>query len=115
LKGEIASVVSLGERHYEVTIYLENTGGDKPIYVMAPNVQAFIQVGPDWQELPLTPAAEAMASVLKVTGKQLYRYNLDARVDKFTELLPHYMHVRFHQQHADQPGKHPAGRSIPTQ
>ena len=43
----------------------------------------------------MTPTAEAMASVLKVTGKQLYRYNLDARVDKFTELLPHYMHVRF--------------------
>ena len=95
LKGEIASVTSLGERHYEVTIYLENTGGDKPIYVMAPNVQAFIQVGSDWQELPLKPAAEAMASVLKVTGKQLYRYILDARADKFTELLPHYMHVRF--------------------
>ena len=95
LKGEIASVTRLGERHYEVTIYLENTGGDKPIYVMAPNVQAFIQVGSDWQELPLTPAAEVMASVLKVTGKQLYRYILDARADKFTELLPHYMHVRF--------------------
>ncbi len=95
LKGELASVASLGERHYEVTIYLENTGGDKPIYVMAPNVQAFIQVGSDWQELPLKPAAEAMASVLKVTGKQLYKYILDARADKFTELLPHYMHVRF--------------------
>lgn len=95
LKGEIASVTSLGERRYEVTIYLENAGGDKPIYVMAPNVQAFIQVGSDWQELPLTPAAEAMASVLKITGKQLYRYILDARADKFTQLLPHYMHVRF--------------------
>jgi hypothetical protein len=95
LKGEIASVVRLGEQHYEVTIYLENTGGEKPIYVMAPNVQAFIQVGSDWQELPLKPAAEAMASVLKVTGKQLYKYILDARADKFTELLPHYMHVRF--------------------
>ncbi|QBR71019.1 ABC transporter ATP-binding protein [Beijerinckiaceae bacterium] len=94
LKSEIASVTSLGERRYEVTIYLENAS-DKPIYVMAPNIQAFIQVGSDWQELPLTPAAEAMASVLKITGKQLYRYVLDARVDKFTQLLPHYMHVRF--------------------
>ena len=95
LKGEIASVTSLGERRYEVTIYLENTGGDKPIYVMAPNVQAFIQVGSDWQELPLTSASEAVASVLKVTGRQLYRYILHAQVDKFTQLLPHYMHVRF--------------------
>jgi ABC-type lipoprotein export system ATPase subunit len=95
LKGEIASVARLGERRYEVAIYLENSGGEKPIYVMAPTVQAFIQVGPDWQELPLTPAAEAPASVLKIIGKQLYRYILDACVDKFTELLPHYMHVRF--------------------
>jgi ABC-type lipoprotein export system ATPase subunit len=95
LKGEIASVASLGERHYEVTIYLENTGGDKPIYVMAPSIQAFIQIGSDWQELPLTPSAEAVASVLKITGRQLYRYILDAHADKFTELLPHYMHVRF--------------------
>ena len=95
LRSEIASVASLGERRYKVTIYLENTGIDKPIYVMEPNVQAFVQVGSDWRELPLTPASDAMASVLKVTGKQLYPYILDARVDKFTELVPHYMHVRF--------------------
>jgi len=94
LKSEIESVARMGDSHYEVTIYLENSGGDKPIYVMAPNVQAFIQVGSDWQEAPLAPITEAVASVLKVTGKQLYRFILDARVDKFTELLPHYMHVR---------------------
>ncbi|WOJ88163.1 ABC transporter ATP-binding protein [Methylocapsa polymorpha] len=94
LKSEIDSVTRMGDGHYEVTIYLENTGGDKPIYVMTPSVQGFIQVGSDWQEAPLTPVAESVASVLKVTGKQLYRFVLDARVDKFTELLPHYMHVR---------------------
>ena len=62
---------------------------------MSPTVQAFVQAGLDWQELPLTPQSDAAASVLKVVGRQTYRYLLEARPDKFTELLPHYMHVRF--------------------
>ena len=46
-----------------MTIYLENTKGE-PIYVMSPSVQAFIQVGMAGRS-PLTPVAEATASVLK--------------------------------------------------
>jgi hypothetical protein len=96
LRGEIASVSRLGDGHYRVEIYLENTGGaDKPIYIMSPTVQAFVQVGLDWQEVTLTPKSDATASVLKVVGRQTYRYLLQARLDKFTQLLPHYMHVRF--------------------
>jgi energy-coupling factor transporter ATP-binding protein EcfA2 len=96
LRGEIANVSSLGDGRYQVEIYLENAGGAKqPIYVMSPTVQAFVQVGFDWQEVPLTPDSDATASVLKVVGKQTYRYKLEARLSKFTQLLPHYMHVRF--------------------
>ena len=95
LRSDIDSIRILGGNRYEVTIYLENTRADPPIYVMSPSVQAFIQVGTGWQETPLTPVADATASVLKVTGRQLYHFILDAHVDKFTELLPHYMHVRF--------------------
>jgi len=95
LRSDIASITSLGGNRYEVTIFLENTRQDPPIYVMSPSVQAFVQVGTGWQEAPLTPVADATASVLKITGRQLYRFNLEARIDKFTELLPHYMHVRF--------------------
>jgi predicted ABC-type transport system involved in lysophospholipase L1 biosynthesis ATPase subunit len=94
LKSEIDAIAGLGEGRYEVTIYLENAG-DKPIYVMAPSLQAFIQVGSEWRELPLTPIVGGGASVLKIIGRELYRFSLDARVEKFTELLPHYMHVRF--------------------
>lgn len=94
LRSDIADITSLGDHRYNVTIYLENTRGE-PIYVMSPSVQAFVQVGSAWQEEPLTPVAEASASVLKVTGRQLYHFVLEARVEKFAELLPHYMHVRF--------------------
>jgi putative ABC transport system ATP-binding protein/macrolide transport system ATP-binding/permease protein/lipoprotein-releasing system ATP-binding protein len=96
LRGEIASVTRLGDGRYRVEIYLENKGGtDKPIYVMSQAVQAFVQVGLSWQELPLAAEGDATASVLKVVGRQSYQYVFEARLDKFTQLLPHYMHVRF--------------------
>ena len=95
LRSDIADITSLGDHRYDVTIYLENTKGEPAIYVMSPSLQAFVQVGASWQEAPLTPVAEATASVLKVTGRQLYKFVLELRVEKFTELLPHYMHVRF--------------------
>lgn len=95
LRSDIADITSLGDHRYGVTIYLENTKAEPPIYVMAPSVQAFVQVGAGWREAPLTPVAEATASVLKVTGRQLYNFVLETNVEKFTELLPHYMHVRF--------------------
>ncbi len=95
LRSDIADIASLGDHRYKVTIYLENTKGDPPIYVMSPNVRAFVQVGAGWQEALLTPLEAATASVLKVTGRQLYQFVLELRVEKFTELLPHYMHMRF--------------------
>jgi ABC-type lipoprotein export system ATPase subunit len=96
LQGNISSVVMHSDGRYGVEIYLENTGGaDAPIYIMSPSVHAFVQVGLNWQEVPLAPQGDATASVLKVVGRQTYTYTLDARVDKFTQLLPHYMHVRF--------------------
>ena len=95
LRSDIADIASLGDHRYRVTIYLENTKGDPPIYVMSPSVRAFVQVGAGWQEAFLTPLEAATASVLKVTGRQLYEFALELRVEKFTELLPHYMHVRF--------------------
>lgn len=95
LRSDIESITSLDGSRYEVTIYIENTRQEPPIYVMSPSVQAFVQVGTGWQEAPLTPIVEATALVLKITGRQLYRFTLETRVEKFTELLPHYMHVRF--------------------
>jgi ABC-type lipoprotein export system ATPase subunit len=95
LRSDVDSITSLGDNRYEVTIYLENTRSDPPIYVLSPSVQAFVQVGTDWREAPLAPIADASASVLKVTGRQLYRFTLEARFEKFAQLLPHYMHVRF--------------------
>jgi ABC-type lipoprotein export system ATPase subunit len=94
LQTDIQSITDLGDGRYELAIYLLNAGGD-PIYVMSPDMHAYVQVGNQWQETPLQQADSGGDSVSKIEGKQVYRYLFDARVQNFTQLLPNYMHVRF--------------------
>ena len=95
LRGDVQSVADLGNGRYELTTYLQNVGGDQPIYVMSPDMRAYVQVGSAWQEVAMTPADGTATGVAKIDGRQTYRYVLDARVLDFTQLLPNYMHVRF--------------------
>jgi ABC-type lipoprotein export system ATPase subunit len=94
LRGDVQSVTDLGEGRYELTTYLQNVGGE-PIYVMAPDMRAYVQVASLWQELPMTRTDDSASGVIKIEGKQTYRYRFDARVRDFAQLLPNYMHVRF--------------------
>ena len=32
---------------------------------------------------------------MKVVGREIYSYEIESHVPKYTELLPYYMHVRF--------------------
>lgn len=95
LRGDVQSVTDLGSGRYELTTYLQNVGGDQPIYVMSPDMRAYVQVGSTWQEVAMTPADGNAGGVAKIDGRQTYRYMLDARVKDFAQLLPNYMHVRF--------------------
>jgi ABC-type lipoprotein export system ATPase subunit len=95
LRGDVQSVTDLGDGRYELTTYLENVGGEEPIYVMAPDMRAYVQVRTVWQEVPMTPVDDSATGVTKIAGKQTYRYRFDARVPDFAQLLPNYMHVRF--------------------
>jgi energy-coupling factor transporter ATP-binding protein EcfA2 len=95
LRSDVQSVRELGDGRYELTLYLWNVRGGKPIFVMSSGVQAYVQVGSVWQELRLKPEDAGANSVLEIVGKQLYRYSFEAHPEKYTELLPHYMHVRF--------------------
>ncbi|MGA7485707.1 MAG: ABC transporter ATP-binding protein [Xanthobacteraceae bacterium] len=94
LRGDVEAVADLGDGRYELTTYLENVGGE-PIYVMSPDMRAYVQVRTTWQEVPMKPIDESADGVLKIEGKQSYRYVFDARVRDFAQLLPNYMHVRF--------------------
>ena len=108
LRGDVQSVTDLGEGRYELTTYLQNVGGE-PIYVMAPDMRAYVQVASLWQELPMTPADDRASGVIKIEGKQTYRYRFDARVRDFAQLLPNYMHVRFSGSMLVSPSSTPSG------
>lgn len=94
LQGDIQSVADLGDGRYQLTTYLQNVGG-QPIYVMAPEMRAYVQVRTLWQEVPMQPLVDGSSAVLKIEDRQTYRYAFEARVPDFAQLLPNYMHVRF--------------------
>ncbi len=108
LRGDVQSVADLGEGHYELTTYLQNVGGE-PIYVMAPEMHAYVQVASVWQELPLTARDDSATGITRIEGKHTYRYRFDARVRDFAQLLPNYMHVRFSGSMLVSPSSTPTG------
>lgn len=95
LRGDVRSVSDLGDGRYELITTLQNVGAGEPIYVMAPDLRAYVQVGTVWQEVTAMPAGESVSGVHKIEGTQTYRYLFDARLRDFTQLMPNYMHVRF--------------------
>jgi putative ABC transport system ATP-binding protein/macrolide transport system ATP-binding/permease protein/lipoprotein-releasing system ATP-binding protein len=95
LEGNIERVSDLGEGRYELAVDLRNASGEGLIYVMSPDMHAYVQIGNEWQELPIAPAADDGTGVVGIDGEHVYRYRFDARVKSFAQLLPGYMHVRF--------------------
>jgi len=95
LRGDVQSVSDLGEGRYELTTYLQNVGNGSAIYVMSPDMRAYVQVGSVWREIPLKAIEMTPSGVTRIVDRQTYRYEFDARVRNFTQLLPNYMHVRF--------------------
>jgi putative ABC transport system ATP-binding protein/macrolide transport system ATP-binding/permease protein/lipoprotein-releasing system ATP-binding protein len=95
LRADVKAIGSLGNGRYEMTLELWNVRGDKPIYVMAPALRAYVQIGRQWVEVPMRPAEESTAQVLKITGRQSYRYVFEAKPAEYAQLLSRYMHMRF--------------------
>jgi ABC-type lipoprotein export system ATPase subunit len=95
LRANVTTIVSRGNGSYELTLELWNVAGDRPIYVMSPALRAYVQIGRQWIEVPSRPVEESAASVLKITGRQSYRYAFEAKPVEYAQLLSRYMHVRF--------------------
>jgi ABC-type lipoprotein export system ATPase subunit len=95
LRANVKSIASRGNGLYELSLELWNVKGDKPIYVMSPSLRAYVQIGRQWIEVPAKPIEESAASVLKITGRQSYRYVFEAKPTDYARLLSRYMHVRF--------------------
>jgi ABC-type lipoprotein export system ATPase subunit len=95
LRADVKAITSRGNGAYELTLELWNVKGEQPIYVMSPALRAYVQVGRQWIEVPSRPIEESAAQVLKITGRQSYRYVFEAKPAEYARLLSRYMHVRF--------------------
>jgi hypothetical protein len=79
---------------YLLTLYVQNLEPETDLFVMAPELQAFLQVGLQWQEVPLRSEDNQEGQVVRVTANK-YRLRFTPDVQAFEEILPGYMHVRF--------------------
>ena len=95
LQGEIQSVSELGDGRYALSVSVRNVADDRPIYVMTPDMRAYVQVGQVWREIPMAPADSGAGGVVRIDGTHIYLYTFDARVRDFAQLIPNYMHMRF--------------------
>jgi hypothetical protein len=74
---------------------LVNATAAAPLKVTAPVVRAYVQVGRQWTELPMSPVVERGSSVVPIAGPEVFRYRFEARTADYARLFSRYMHVRF--------------------
>jgi ABC-type lipoprotein export system ATPase subunit len=96
MRADVEDVASVDDGSYLLTLYTQNLDPEKELFVMAPEVRAFVQVGLQWQEIPLRSEDNQDGRVARVTAeKRRFRFRFTPDVKAFEEILPGYMHVRF--------------------
>jgi putative ABC transport system ATP-binding protein/macrolide transport system ATP-binding/permease protein/lipoprotein-releasing system ATP-binding protein len=94
LRADVENVVAEKDARYRISIYLQNSDPEQPLYVMGPSIRAFVQIDGSWQAVPVTAIAQREGTVNKIADKQLFDFVIHADFKKFDELLHGYMHVR---------------------
>lgn len=95
LRADVADLAFGPDGGYRLTIYLDTPFPERLLYVMAPSVQAYVQVGTVWREVPTRPAIDLEGRVLKLTERRTFDYVIEPNIKEFEQLIPGYMHVRF--------------------
>jgi putative ABC transport system ATP-binding protein/macrolide transport system ATP-binding/permease protein/lipoprotein-releasing system ATP-binding protein len=96
MRADIDDLVAEPDRGYLLTLYAQNLEPENDLFVMTPEVRAFVQVGLQWQEVPLRSADNQQGQVVCVTAeKHRFRFRFTPDLKAFEEILPGYMHVRF--------------------
>ena len=94
LRADVADLITGPSGTFRLTIYLDNPFPEDPLFVMAPSIQAYVQVGTVWNEIPSRPASDQEGRVLKLAERQTFDYVFDPNTKEFEELIPGYMHMR---------------------
>lgn len=94
LKAGVKDIRMTADGGYELDLFLRNSKGEKPMYVMIPSARVFVQVGSSWLETALVPLTKPTSSVVQIAGERIFRYRLKPTVAGYAQLVPYYMHVR---------------------
>jgi hypothetical protein len=84
------------QKSYRVTMVMRNLDPQNPVYVMQGPVRVFEQSGLTWREVPAHAPNGATTAVVKVTDRQAYETVFEPNLKEWTQLIPGYMHIRFH-------------------
>lgn len=98
LRADIVDTAYTPDGRYRFTFYMENVFPEYDMYAMVPAVRAFIQVGPQWKEVPAREAPDSKVrsgTVIKLTERVMYEAVVDFTEKDYVELLPGFMHVKF--------------------
>lgn len=81
-------------KSFRMTLSLQNTSPDGPLYVMLNPVAVYVQSGMTWQQVPSRPVDGAGAGVVTLARDYSYDVAFTPDVANWAELIPGYMHVR---------------------
>lgn len=81
-------------KSFRMTLVLQNTSPDGPLYVMLNPVTVYVQSGMIWQQVPSKSVDGAGAGVITLARDYSYDVAFTPDVANWAELIPGYMHVR---------------------
>ncbi|AGA34372.1 hypothetical protein TVNIR_2734 [Thioalkalivibrio nitratireducens DSM 14787] len=102
VRADVEDIRLRPDGRYEVTLWMENVSDENDLYLLVPNVSAYIQVGYRWRELPLEhiPGPDGLLPGMVVNLRDHLRitqqYLLDVPPDaEYRKLFPGYLHAHF--------------------
>lgn len=95
LRADVQAVAFGPNRTYRLTVFLDNPFPEEPLYVMVPSIQAYVQVGTLWKEVPSRPGEAPEGTVVRLVERRTLDYLFEPDVKTFEENIPGFMHVRF--------------------
>jgi hypothetical protein len=81
-------------KSFRMTLTLQNTSPDGPLYVMLNPVAVYVQSGTTWQQVPSKPVDGGGTGVVTLVKDYAYDVAFTPDVANWAQLIPGYMHVR---------------------
>lgn len=94
VRADVADITDAPNGAYLLKLYATNLQPDQDLFLTAPTVRVFVQVGRDWVEVPAQPAGNAAGGVVALSRTTEFAYTMRPNVMHFEEQLAGYMHVR---------------------